>query len=113
MIIWTLLKAFNDKSIILLFYYYEFWRISKYPLPVTKDPTAPPIARHDPIHEASSSVIDNPNSSCLSFDIRVADNPILQPHPNVEEAAAKVAKICQHTGDTTIVSRYVYDVRNL
>ena len=101
--------------------------MSKSPLPVTKDPTAPPIARHDPIHEASSSVIDNPNSSCLSFDISVADNPILQPHPNVEEAAAKVARIFQHTGDTTIVSIpykgstktfwvdlvSIFDVRNL
>ena len=72
--------------------------------PVINDPTAPPIARHDPIHEASSSVIDNPKSLCLSFDIKVADRPILQPHPNVEDAAARVDKICQQTGDTTIMS---------
>ena len=31
-------------------------------LPATKDPKMPPIAKHDPIHDASSSVIDNPNS---------------------------------------------------
>ena len=67
-------------------------------LPATKDPKMPPIAKHDPIHDASSSVIDSPNSGCLSFEIRVVGKPMLHPQPNVAADAAKVARTCRARG---------------
>ena len=67
-------------------------------LPATKDPKMPPIAKHEPIHDASSSVIDSPNSWCLSFEIRVVGKPILHPQPNVAADAAKVARTCRARG---------------
>ena len=62
-------------------------------IPATNDPTAPPMAMQDPIHEASSSVIAKPNVGSLNLDINVAGKPMLQPHPKVDAAAANVAII--------------------